>query len=71
MLFKKKTVKKKYDPAIKRPVIRASICTGEKTAGFQNVETGRFEEVMLIRNENDLNEFKKSYGIREEIPVIY
>ena len=69
MLFKKE--KKTYDPSIKRPVIRASICTGEQTAGFQDLETGKFTEVMLIRNEKDLNEFRKLYGIDGEIEKIY
>ena len=69
MLFKKE--KKTYDPSIKRPVIRVSICTGEQTAGFQDLETGKFTEVMLIRNEKDLNEFRKLYGIDGEIEKIY
>ena len=31
-----------YDRENLRPVIRASICTGEQTAGFRNIHTGRF-----------------------------
>ena len=36
-----------YDPEKQYPVIRSSICTGEKTAGFKNKTDGHFTEVML------------------------
>ena len=71
MFFKKKDNKKTYDQANEKPVIRASICTGERTAGFQDIHTGKFTEVMLIRNDKDLNEFKKAYGIIDEVETIY
>lgn len=32
-------------------------------AGFKNIHTGRFEEVMFIRNGKDLNLFLETYGI--------
>ena len=60
-----------YDPALRRPVIRSSICTGEKSAGFQDLKTGRFIEVALIRSEEDLDAFKARYGITGEIPTVY
>ncbi len=53
------------------PVIRCSICTGEQVAGFRNRETGRFEEVMLLRTPEDLEAFRKAYGIDGEIEKIY
>ena len=53
------------------PVIRCSICTGEQVAGFRNGQTGRFEEVMLIRSPADLEEFKQRYGSSGEIAKIY
>ena len=71
MFFRKKTEKKKYDSENKKPVIRASICTGEQVAGFRDIHSGRFEEVMLIRNRKDLDEFRKRYNISEEIEKIY
>ncbi len=71
MFFKKKTEKKTYDKENKKPVIKASICNGEQVAGFQDVHTGAFEEVMLIRNSEDLFEFKNEYGISGEIDKIY
>lgn len=55
-----------FDREAKRPVIRASICTGEKTACLQDRRTGKLEEVMLIRGPEDLREFLELYGIREE-----
>ena len=65
MLFAKKKAqeKKSYDPARWKPVIRCSICTGEMAAGFKETATGRFEEVMLIRNDRDLERFEKEYGV--------
>ena len=49
MFGKKKVQKKTYDRDNQKPVIRCSICTGEQVAGFKNIHTGKFEEVMLIR----------------------
>lgn len=53
------------------PAIRCSICTGEQVAGFRDSETGRFEEVMLLRSAEDLEWFKQNYGISSEIEKIY
>ena len=46
-------------------MIRSSICTGEQVAGFKNIHTGKFSEVMLIRNGGDLKEFLEEYDISE------
>ena len=54
---------KPFDPEKQYAVIRSSICTGEKTAGFKDRESGQFREVMLIRTQKDLEEFKKTYGV--------
>lgn len=62
-LFKKKTVTKTYDKENKKPVIKASICNGEQVAGFKDIHTGKIEEVMLIKNQADLDAFKKMYEI--------
>lgn len=70
-LFKKKTITKVYDRENKKPVIKASICTGEQVAGFKDIHTGRIEEVMLIRSQSDLAYFKEMYGIEEEIAKEY
>ncbi len=54
-----------YDKSGKIPVIRSSICTGEQVAGFQEEASGRFEELMLIRNGADLQEFLDRYEVAE------
>ena len=46
-------------------MIRSSICTGEQVAGFKNIRTGKFSEVLLIRNSADLKEFLEDYDISE------
>lgn len=71
MFFKKKIVRKTYDKENMKPVIRASICTGEQVAGFQDIHTGAFMEVTLIKNPNDLSAFKDEYGISGDIEKIY
>lgn len=52
-----------YDRENKIPLIRASICTGEQVAGFKDLKTGHFEEVMLITGEEDKKVFLERYGI--------
>ena len=69
--FKKKTVIKTYDKENKKPVSKASICNGEQVAGFKDIHTGKIEEVMLIKNQADLDAFKKMYGIYGEIEKEY
>lgn len=64
-MFRKKVKTCAYDRENLKPVIRASICTGEQVAGFQNIHTGKFSEVMLIRNKTDLREFCETYAVSE------
>lgn len=66
-LFKKKQeeVKKEYDRANQKPVLHCSICTGEQVAGFKDIHTGKFEEVMCVRDDRDLERFKSMYGLEE------
>ena len=52
-----------YDRENLVPVIRCSICNGEQVAGFKDKRTGKFDEVMLIQKDKDLDEFMKTYGI--------
>ena len=70
-LFKKKTVKKSYDRDHMKPVIRASICTGEQVVGFKDLQTGNMKEIMLIKSPKELENFKRMYGITEEIEKEY
>ncbi len=55
-----------YDKTGKVPVIRSSICTGEQVAGFKDLSSGRFEELMLIRSGADLLEFTRLYQVEED-----
>lgn len=62
---KKKPQKKSYSKENQIPVIKCSICTGEQVAGFKDIHTGKFEEIMLIKNGKDLDLFKTIYGVDE------
>ena len=53
-----------YDPAKQVAVIRSSICTGEKVAGFRDLEGKHFTEVMLIRRPGDEARFRELYGLK-------
>ena len=54
---KKKTPSsRQYDPSVCRPVL---------------LDDGKFEEVMLIRDDADLAVFREEYGITGEIEKIY
>ncbi len=70
-LFRKKVEVRTYDKETKEPVIRASICNGEQIAGFKEIHTGRFEEIMLLKSPADLERFKTMYGITEEVAKEY
>ncbi|MCI9386786.1 MAG: aspartate dehydrogenase [Lachnospiraceae bacterium] len=62
-MFRKKTKKLQYDKENQIPVLKCSICNGEQVAGFKDIRTGKFEEVMFIRNQTDLDSFKELYGV--------
>jgi len=70
-LNRKKDPVETYDRDRWEPVIRSSICTGEKVAGFREKDTGRFREVSLLRSPADLAAFKRRYGIETDPPTIY
>lgn len=59
-----------FNPETQYAIIRASICTGEKVAGFKNKTAGHFTEVMLIQSPADEKDFKETYGI-ELVKVEY
>lgn len=66
-MFKKKkqAAAVQYDRENMKPVLRCSICNGEQVAGLKDIHTGRFQEVMLIRNAADLEKFKNMYQVEE------
>lgn len=45
---KKPVVTEQFDKENYRAVLRCSICTGEQVAGFKNIHTGEFHDIMLI-----------------------
>lgn len=51
-----------FPPEQYEPVIRSSICTGERTACMRDRETGKIHEIMLLRTPRDLEEFARQYG---------
>lgn len=59
-----------FDPETQYAVIRSSICTGEKVAGFKNKTDGHFTEVMLIRTPEEERKFREIYGL-ESVKVEY
>ncbi len=70
-MFGRKKQTLSYDHDRQEPVLRCSICTGEQAAGFRDRETGRFYEVMAIRDACDMEEFCREYGIRQPLERIY
>lgn len=60
-----------YDKENMIPIIHASICIGEQIAGFKDKRTNKFIEIMLITSSRDLEDFKKTYGITEDIKKEY
>ena len=72
-MFRKRQLShvRQFDPDDFEPVIRSSICTGERVAGFLKKSDNSFHEVILIRNDRDLEEFRSQYDVSGEIRVIY
>ena len=70
-MFKGKKSAATYDRSRYEPSIRVSICTGEQVAGFRDKQSGRFEEIMLLRNERDLEDFCRLYSVDTPIRRIY
>ena len=64
-MIRKKAERKTYDKVNMKPILKCSICNGEQVAGFKNIHTGQWEEVMLIKNEEDLETFKRMYDLKE------
>ena len=62
----KKQITPPYNKDGKVPVILSSICTGEQVAGFKDLTTGKFDDLMLIRDSSDLAEFLLCYQVDED-----
>ncbi|MCC8014201.1 MAG: aspartate dehydrogenase [Eubacterium sp.] len=66
MIFKSKS----ETEANGEPVIRASICNGERVIGFR--KDGKFIKGEIVRSDKDIVSFCKKYGIKsEDVKTIY
>lgn len=65
MMFRKKAAVRPYDKENRKPVIKCSICNGEQVAVFKDIHTGKFEEIMLIKNDRDLDAFMQLYDVKD------
>ena len=54
-----------FDPEKQEAVIRSSICTGEKVAGFKGKTDGHFTEVMVIHTPQEEERFREIYGLEK------
>ena len=54
-----------FDRGGRVPVIRSSICTGEQVAGFKDPVSGKFQELVLLRDDRDFQEFLRRYQVEE------
>ena len=72
LLSRRKSQPLRFPPEEYEPLLRQSICTGEKTACVRERATGRLQEVQLIRDEKDLEAFCAACGADPaEIKTIY
>ncbi len=62
--------KLEYDKSLWKPVLKCSICNGEQVGGLRNITTGEFREVMFVRGQGDLEQFKNITG-EQTIEKIY
>ena len=60
----------RYNKGTEVPAVKSSICTGEKTAGFLEVNTGKYRDIMLVESDADIEAFKSACGV-DEVKEIY
>lgn len=65
MFAKHKRATTAFDRTGKVPVLRSSICTGERVAGFKDLATGALLEERLILTDADLQAFLREYGLTQ------
>ncbi len=66
---KNREPEKSYDPAKQTPIVKCNTCNRDMVAGFRDAETGKFEEVMPVQSEYDLDEFRRMYGISRDVEI--
>ena len=59
-----------YDPAYMEAILKCNTCNSDRVAGFRDTRTGQFTEVMNIRSDIDLADFKAAYGL-ESVREVY
>lgn len=47
----------RFNPAEQEPVVRKSICTGEMTVGLIDRHTGKFQDLMRVDSQKELDAF--------------
>lgn len=52
-----------YDRNTMKPVVKNNLQNGEQTAGFKNLQTGEFLELMKIQDSKDMDQFLETYEI--------
>ena len=69
---KQPSLRDTYPPERFEPVIRSSICIGERTACMRDRETGRIHDLFLLRTPQELAQFAKDCGTEpDDIAIIY
>ena len=61
MFFKKSAYEALFDDC--NVVMESSICTGEKTIGFKNPQTGRLEQAVVVRGAQDIDDFNRRHKL--------
>ena len=69
-MFGRKKTKIEYDPAVSEPAVKRSICTGETTVGFIEIQTGKFHDLKLVTSQEEIDDFMRQTGV-ESIRTIY
>lgn len=52
-----------YDRNTMKPVVKNNLQNGEQSAGFKNLQTGEFLEIMKIHDSKDMDQFLETYEI--------
>lgn len=72
MFFRKEKEKKDFDRSLIDAAVLTGICSGEKTFGFIDKRTGKFNSVCLVRSQKELDEILEGYGLLEkDVKQIY
>lgn len=66
MFGKRKSEPIRYDAEKEYPVVKTSICTGERVVGFQDRVTRQFRDHSLIRSDAELLDFCRRCGVKPE-----